>query len=143
MKSRGFTLVELVVVILVLGVLAAYAAPKFFNLDLYRDRAAYDEVTSAVRYAQKLAVSSGCDVQVQLTTSAYALKQHATSCTVGSFTTISSQHLLNTSSFSDVSISPAVTFVFDAMGRSSANVNVTVGSFHFSVVAETGYVDSE
>jgi len=32
MKAKGFTLIELVVVIVLLGVLAAIAAPKFINL---------------------------------------------------------------------------------------------------------------
>ncbi|MGQ5486757.1 type IV pilin protein [Photobacterium damselae] len=32
MKRNGFTLIELVVVIVILGILAVVAAPKFLNL---------------------------------------------------------------------------------------------------------------
>ena len=32
MKKNGFTLIELVVVIVILGILAVVAAPKFMNL---------------------------------------------------------------------------------------------------------------
>jgi len=58
MRTKGFTLIELVVILLVLGILAVVALPKFFNLSDYQERAAYDEVAGAVRYAQKLAVGS-------------------------------------------------------------------------------------
>ena len=62
-SNSGFSMVELIVVILVLGILAAIAMPRFVDLDSFRARAAYDEVAGAVRYAQKLAVASGCEVQ--------------------------------------------------------------------------------
>ena len=32
-KEKGFTLIELVIVIIILGILAAYAIPKFINLE--------------------------------------------------------------------------------------------------------------
>ncbi len=141
MKSEGFTLVELVVIILLLGIISAVALPRFFNLKDYRTRAAYDEVAGAVRYAQKLAVASGCEVQVVIGSNNYALQQHETDCTTGDFATISN-HPVSSAGFSDVILSPATSFVFDAMGRCSVDVTINVGDKNFRVIAETGYVDA-
>lgn len=140
----GFTLVELVIVILLLGILAAYAMPKFFNLDDYRTRAAYDEVAGAVRYAQKLAVASGCEVKVQISASSYSLQQHSTDCTSGAFTTISG-HPVTSNNLTGITLtSTAGDFIFDAIGRSSSGTTVSIngGIKSFLVIAETGYVDA-
>lgn len=143
MTQAGFTMIELVLVILVLGIMSAVVAPRFFNFTEYEDHAAYNEVAGAVRYAQKLAVASGCEVQVDLSGGGYALQQHSTDCTTGVFATIS-DHPVTFGSFSGVSLSSApISFIFDAMGRSSSGATVSVGSTSFTVVAESGYVDAQ
>jgi MSHA pilin protein MshA len=48
MNSKGFTLIELVVVIVILGILAATAAPKFINLKADAQTATLQGVKAAI-----------------------------------------------------------------------------------------------
>lgn len=56
-RSAGFTTIELVVVIVLLGILAAAVLPKLSDTATFRQAAFRDEVVAALRYAQKSAVS--------------------------------------------------------------------------------------
>jgi MSHA pilin protein MshC len=73
-NNRGFTIVELVVVIVILGIISAVAAPRFFDLQDYQKIAFKDELVSALRFAQKRAVASGKKVEVNITTNGFSLQ---------------------------------------------------------------------
>ena len=75
--QKGFTLTELVLVMVIMGVLAIVAAPRFFDVQVYNSRASYNDVLSSLRYAQKLAVATGCEVQFSVNAAAdtYSLFQ--------------------------------------------------------------------
>ena len=55
--QTGFTLVELVMVIIILGVLSVYAAPKMFNTTAVNVRGFHDSTLAYLRYAQKTAIA--------------------------------------------------------------------------------------
>lgn len=55
--QRGFTLIELVMVIVLLGVLAVFAAPRIFNSNDFNARGFHDETLAFLRYAQKTAIA--------------------------------------------------------------------------------------
>lgn len=142
--ERGFTLVELTMVIVIIGILAAVVGPRFFDRRVFDERLFYEESLAAVRYGQKLAVASGCLIQVSLDGSGYRLRR-AANCTSGGYTN-EVQGPDGQSPFAaplpnGVSVS-ANTFpvVFDSLGRPSAATSATLGSFTIRVTADTGMV---
>jgi MSHA pilin protein MshC len=67
LRPRGFTLIELIMVIVILGVLAVFAAPRLFNTADFNARGFYDETLSLLRYAQKSAIAQRRTVCVVFT----------------------------------------------------------------------------
>ncbi|UUY09884.1 prepilin-type N-terminal cleavage/methylation domain-containing protein [Pseudomonas sp. J452] len=64
--ERGFTMVELIMVIVILGILVAMVGPRFFDRQVFDERLFYEESLAAVRYGQKLALASGCPIHAQI-----------------------------------------------------------------------------
>ncbi|UBO73701.1 prepilin-type N-terminal cleavage/methylation domain-containing protein [Aeromonas rivuli] len=56
-KQAGFTLIELVIVIIILGILAVTAAPKFLNLQDDANKAAAQGVAAALQSGAQLVYS--------------------------------------------------------------------------------------
>lgn len=55
--ERGFTLIELIMVIVLLGILAVVAAPRMFSSTDFYARGFHDETLAMLRYAQKTAIA--------------------------------------------------------------------------------------
>ncbi|MGM9515191.1 pilus assembly FimT family protein [Roseateles sp. DB2] len=57
LKHAGFTLVELIITLVLVGALAVYAAPKFSDIDSWRLRAYGDDLQSRCQAMQRMAVN--------------------------------------------------------------------------------------
>ena len=79
--SSGFTLVELIVILAIVAILAVYVSARFFSFGQYQTRSYFDTVVAATRYAQKVALASGCPAQVSFRSNNYSLAQQTPPCT--------------------------------------------------------------
>lgn len=72
-RQQGFTLVELVAVITIVGLLAVVAGPKFIGSATFETRGAQGTLLAALRYAQKTAVAQRRVVYLNLNTTTRTL----------------------------------------------------------------------
>lgn len=64
--QRGFSLVELIIIIVILGILATVASSRFTGPGPFASLAAQDQLISTARFAQQTAMSRGPNVTVSL-----------------------------------------------------------------------------
>lgn len=149
-KARGFTLVELVMVIVLTGILAVVALPKFADNKMFESRGFYDETLAALRYAQKSALAHRRTVCVAFTSTTVSLSvaqtADATTCdaTLAGPTTGSAQYVVTARSGVSFTAVPS-SFYFTARGRTSIAgasqvMQINNVSQSITVDRETGYV---
>lgn len=134
----------------IIAILGAVAGPRFFDNAAFDERAYLDELASSLRYAQKIAVASGCRVRIAIAAGGYSLAQQAPQAghcdpADASFplpVLLSTGQAMSGSAPSGVVTSPAITLAYDALGRTDlvANQVLTVGPHSLLIQAESGLV---
>jgi len=149
-KVGGYTIIELILVIVIIGIIGVVAGPRFFDSTSFGNRAFYDELASALRYGQKVAVASGCPVRVAISASSYSLTQQSAAaghCNLSdtSFSTavlLPSGEPLAGNAPDGVTASPPLTFVYNAEGQTSLSADqvLSIGGRALTVVSTSGLV---
>lgn len=72
-RASGFTVLELVLVLVMVGVLAAYAAPRLFTVQSIALPASAAQLAASIRYTQSLAMSRGQRYRINFTGATYQI----------------------------------------------------------------------
>lgn len=144
-RVRGFTMVELITVMVILGIIATVAAPRFFDRNTFDSRGFYDQIISTLRYAQKAAIAQHRFVCASFpANNSVTLTYGATNaCADGTLASPSGDPYPLTSNQASFTAIP-LAFSFDALGKPSfaTQTSIAVNGYATPILieAETGYV---
>lgn len=149
-RIMGFTLIELVMVMVIIGILSVAVLPRFVDSSIFQSRGFADQVLATLRYAQKAAIAQHRLVCVSLNNTtpativlAIASLDNAVDCSVGVPLAIPDRTDNTLTAPTDITLTTtAATLTFDALGEPSSAVTITIPDVASNIIveAETGYV---
>lgn len=140
-RSAGFTLIELVTVMILVGILSIAVLPRFTEKSAFESRGFHDETLSLLRYAQKTAIAQRRTVCVALNASGAALTIDTNTPADGICDTPLT--LPNTPRGGSGLTGSVASFQFTPLGSTDQAANIIIsiaGSTNVTVEGATGYV---
>jgi MSHA pilin protein MshC len=150
-REHGFTIVELVAVMVITGIIAAIAAPRFIGVDAFDARGSYGTLVSALRYAQKTAIAQRRNIFVNVNTTTRVVCLGYTNNCSSAVIDPSTQAAYSKTLSNNVTIGASTSPIgFDGLGRPIPNATATFtiqnavvpgeSTRTITIEAETGYV---
>ncbi len=134
-KQAAFTFIELIVTLLIIGIVAAYAQSKFISTSSFKENAVIAELISSARLTQQLSMNdSDRNFSLVIQSNQLDVQADGISMSVGN---INYPIVVDNA----VSLSPASTILFTKKGASNNLVISVTGEITQQVCFETsGYV---
>ena len=135
----GYTLLEMVAILVIVGILAAVLAPRFIGATGFTGQTTADKLLAAARYAETLAQNQGTTTSLTVGTNSFSVTQNGVAV---------ANPTLQSASFvvplpAGVTITPQTTVSFMRPGIPSATPTFTIAGAGFTAslyVTATGYV---
>jgi MSHA pilin protein MshC len=147
--GAGFTLIELIMVLVLVGILSIAIIPRFASKNAFDARGYFDQSIAMVRYAQKLAIAQRRDVFVNVTGNSICLT-YATETTCAGATAANqvinpaAQAWFVKTAPAGMIFTAASSFSFNALGQPSTGKVISFTgdgvTTNITVESETGYV---
>lgn len=136
-SNSGFTLIELVAVIVIMAILAAVVGPRFGSQPIAQVQTARDEVVASLQVARQLALARGHSsnpIVFQATSSSVSITESGSAVLFGAY-----QYPLSLPS--GVSLTPVTNLSYNQLGETSSTVfTLSSGDVSATVTVEsTGY----
>jgi prepilin-type N-terminal cleavage/methylation domain-containing protein len=149
-NMKGFTLIELVIVLLLVAILASYVAPRL-DLGIFRQSGFEQLAMATIRFGQKKAMASGCDINVSINPASCTVQWNGTPALVGclALNTPIPNPATGENNFCDPNDATPqdasdlpTTIRFDNIGRPTATIgdlSINLGSTTIFIESETGF----
>lgn len=151
--GRGFTIVELLIVVVILSIVALTAIPMMSSAASIQIRSASNMIAADVEYTRSMAISRGKYYSIEFNTSAdsYCIKDSNTGVIIKNPLTkgdyiisFKNERRLSRVDITNANFSGASTIAFDCLGspNSGGTVNLKAGGINTTITVEpvTGFV---
>ncbi|MBS0286386.1 MAG: prepilin-type N-terminal cleavage/methylation domain-containing protein [Proteobacteria bacterium] len=153
MSEKGFTLTELLMVIVLIGIVGASVAPLLSDTTFFQKRFFLDEFSNMLRFAHKISTATGCDIVIKYKDNNHIGLYMKQNCTQGDFTRpIVSPYLIEAGSAYELvvpKIPPLVNLpifidkmgkVYNAQNRWQPEIVFSVDNQHIVIDGFSGFV---
>jgi MSHA pilin protein MshC len=150
-RQQGFTMIELITVMILVGILAAYAVPRLGEITGFSGPGYATDVRGALAHARRTAVASRRHVCVTVSSDRISLIMDPSNPDTGTHPSCNAANIVSLpggdqtgelrvpNNITVASIPPA--FSFTPKGESSDNATITTGGESINVRAITGAIE--